>query len=311
MTPTREDIDNEERLPMAESITNAVMNLVDRLGSEAANVDPRAWEHLKVYLPKPAFPTREEVEKLNERLRTTECDDVGAFTAIDFMSALLAENERLQRVNDELAIKAAQEMDRLFTENEELAQVEKELAEYQQISHKQFTTLMDQQGRLAQLRDRLTGCKSELKEIAIVLDDPRTHNTLTIAEVIKDLKGQLATVTAERDMWKATSIRDAKRVDELIADLAIQKAGKDSLKAMVKDQWAAADTERDALKKDAERYERCFEWLLRNLFDCKWGGTIGEPMTWHIRGDYRHTMQKLRGTSFLDAIDAAMKKGEA
>lgn len=34
-----------------ESITNAVMNLVDRLGSEAHDVDDRAWDHLRVYLP--------------------------------------------------------------------------------------------------------------------------------------------------------------------------------------------------------------------------------------------------------------------
>ncbi len=27
------------------------MDLVDRLGSEAGNVDPRAWEHLRVYVP--------------------------------------------------------------------------------------------------------------------------------------------------------------------------------------------------------------------------------------------------------------------
>lgn len=41
-------------VPEAESITDAVMNLVDRLGSEARDVDPRAWEHLAVYVPAPA-----------------------------------------------------------------------------------------------------------------------------------------------------------------------------------------------------------------------------------------------------------------
>ena len=35
----------------AQSITDAVMDVVDRLGSEWKEVDPRAWEHLRVYIP--------------------------------------------------------------------------------------------------------------------------------------------------------------------------------------------------------------------------------------------------------------------
>lgn len=35
----------------AESITDAMMNLVDRLGSEWKQVDLRAWQHLLVYAP--------------------------------------------------------------------------------------------------------------------------------------------------------------------------------------------------------------------------------------------------------------------
>jgi hypothetical protein len=35
----------------AQPISDAMMDLVDRLGSEAKNVDPRAWEHLRVYMP--------------------------------------------------------------------------------------------------------------------------------------------------------------------------------------------------------------------------------------------------------------------
>ena len=35
----------------AESITDAMTDLVDRLGAEAKLVDPRAWEHLLVYAP--------------------------------------------------------------------------------------------------------------------------------------------------------------------------------------------------------------------------------------------------------------------
>lgn len=36
----------------AESITDAMMDIVDRLGSEYDQVDPRAWQHLLVYAPK-------------------------------------------------------------------------------------------------------------------------------------------------------------------------------------------------------------------------------------------------------------------
>jgi hypothetical protein len=36
----------------AESITDCMMNLVDRLGHEAGTVDSRAWQHLLVYAPK-------------------------------------------------------------------------------------------------------------------------------------------------------------------------------------------------------------------------------------------------------------------
>ena len=36
----------------AESITDAMMNLVDRLGSESKQVDLRAWQHLLVYAPR-------------------------------------------------------------------------------------------------------------------------------------------------------------------------------------------------------------------------------------------------------------------
>lgn len=42
-----------EAAQKVEPITDAVMNLVDRLGNEAWDVDPRAWEHLAVYMPTP------------------------------------------------------------------------------------------------------------------------------------------------------------------------------------------------------------------------------------------------------------------
>jgi hypothetical protein len=40
--------------PKEKPISDAMMDLVDRLGSEASEVDPRAWKHLLVYAPERA-----------------------------------------------------------------------------------------------------------------------------------------------------------------------------------------------------------------------------------------------------------------
>ena len=40
-------------LRQARSLTDELMDCVDRLGSEADTVDPRVWQHLLVYAPKP------------------------------------------------------------------------------------------------------------------------------------------------------------------------------------------------------------------------------------------------------------------
>jgi chromosome segregation ATPase len=45
--------------------------------------------------------------------------------------------------------------------------------------------------------------RGELRNIGIALDDPRTDLSMTMAEVVKDLKRKLAAVTKERDHWKA------------------------------------------------------------------------------------------------------------
>jgi hypothetical protein len=49
-TPAPAEPKGERR---AKPISDEMMDLVDRLGSEAAQVDPRAWKHLLVYAPKP------------------------------------------------------------------------------------------------------------------------------------------------------------------------------------------------------------------------------------------------------------------
>jgi hypothetical protein len=43
----------------AQTISDAMMDLVDRLGSEASEVDPRAWKHLLVYAPERADAEKE------------------------------------------------------------------------------------------------------------------------------------------------------------------------------------------------------------------------------------------------------------
>jgi hypothetical protein len=49
------------------------------------------------------------------------------------------------------------------------------------------------------------------------------------------------------------------------------------------------------------------DWLERKLFGSAWGGTIGHPKDWTVRGDYRHTTQRMVGNTLREAIAAAMK----
>lgn len=41
-----------DELPFARSLSDELMDCVDRLGSEYDTVDPRVWDHLMVYAPK-------------------------------------------------------------------------------------------------------------------------------------------------------------------------------------------------------------------------------------------------------------------
>lgn len=43
----------QPELSKARSLTDELMDCVDRLGSEAKDVDPRVWDHLRVYMPAP------------------------------------------------------------------------------------------------------------------------------------------------------------------------------------------------------------------------------------------------------------------
>jgi hypothetical protein len=48
-----------------------------------------------------------------------------------------------------------------------------------------------------------------------------------------------------------------------------------------------------------------WRWI-ESLFERKWGGTIGCPPTWHLRGDFRHVLAGLKGDTLGDAIDAML-----
>jgi hypothetical protein len=48
----------------AKSISDEMMDLVDRLGHGAPEVDPRAWQHLLVYAPKRASTDTNRVEQI-------------------------------------------------------------------------------------------------------------------------------------------------------------------------------------------------------------------------------------------------------
>jgi hypothetical protein len=50
------EVDADDTRPQARSLTDELMDCVDRLGSEADTVDPRVWQHLLVYAPQKQEP---------------------------------------------------------------------------------------------------------------------------------------------------------------------------------------------------------------------------------------------------------------
>jgi hypothetical protein len=53
----------------AQPISDAMMDLVDRLGSEASEVEPRAWKHLLVYAPERADAEKDSLANVEEVYR--------------------------------------------------------------------------------------------------------------------------------------------------------------------------------------------------------------------------------------------------
>ena len=66
-------------LRQARSLTDELMDCVDRLGSEADTVDPRVWQHLLVYAPEPeqepvAWANLFDLQNFDMKVRT--CPDL-------------------------------------------------------------------------------------------------------------------------------------------------------------------------------------------------------------------------------------------
>ena len=70
-------------LPMARSLTDELMDCVDRLGSEFDAVDPRVWDHLRVYMP-----TAARVSLTNDQM----IDAIAPLCASRDIAALLVQN---------------------------------------------------------------------------------------------------------------------------------------------------------------------------------------------------------------------------
>lgn len=76
---------SDGKMTFAQSVSDDMMNLADRLGSEYDDVDPRAWKHLLVYAPKASPAATAATVPLSEQ------DERRAFEQ-DFMRSLPGEN---------------------------------------------------------------------------------------------------------------------------------------------------------------------------------------------------------------------------
>ena len=65
---------------LAKSISDEMMDLVDRLGSEYDKVDPRAWDHLLVYVPRRETKAPEGVSYEHLFELSKKCGLIGAYS---------------------------------------------------------------------------------------------------------------------------------------------------------------------------------------------------------------------------------------
>jgi hypothetical protein len=78
----------------AQPISDAMMDLVDRLGSEASEVDPRAWKHLLVYAPE-----RADADTAGAQINTTKLREHASKGWVD---ECLLPKSVVKRIADEL-----------------------------------------------------------------------------------------------------------------------------------------------------------------------------------------------------------------
>lgn len=60
-------------------------------------------------------------------------------------------------------------------------------------------------------------------------------------------------------------------------------------------------------KERALEAEDRLQWLANHLFERKWNAVVGtcHKFNWFVRGDFRHTTQRMIGDTFAEAIDTA------
>lgn len=72
----------------------------------------------------------------------------------------------------------------------------------------------------------------------------------------------------------------------------------------IKESLTVAEPGKEPTDEDA----KFLDWLSTHLFERKWDGTIGNPCEWHLRGDWRHTLQRMKGPDIRAAITQAMQQ---
>ena len=214
-------------------------------------------------------------DKLKEQLATCEQRVADLEVERDMLSAGLG---IAQGLTGQLAA-CEKERDEYLTEcrtltrqngewQEKLADVEKELTEATEWAAECEKVIEAGQEREQQLRQRV----AELVEIGVALDDPRTDLSMTMAEVIRDLKKQLARLGEEKAALAT------------ISGISLENAEhRQVLRAWVyklKEQLAATEKERDELR---QKIAECQQYL-------KDGETPAERMA-----RYHHDIQGLLG----------------
>lgn len=92
------DIIRPSEVDVAPTISQAMMDVVDRLGSEYDQVDPRCWDHMLVYAPKDTIRPSEQVPEK----RCIEMTDAEWLRSLTSNTANQSFCEGLKRIADKL-----------------------------------------------------------------------------------------------------------------------------------------------------------------------------------------------------------------